>query len=75
LIGKAASDASFAALHKGSIMVLVVVGICDFREALDRREASAYSQPVVPALVYFGPLVAWFRKSTAADCGRHRYSN
>jgi hypothetical protein len=73
LIGKAASGARFAALHKGSIMVLVVVGICDFREALDRREASASSQPVVPGT--FGPLVAWFRKSTAADCGRHRYSD
>jgi hypothetical protein len=44
LIGKAASGARFAALHKGSIMALVVVRTCDLGEALGRREASASSQ-------------------------------
>ena len=61
LIGKAASGARFAALHKGSIMALVVVGICDFGEALGRREASASSQPVVPGAGLFrapGSLVS-----------------
>lgn len=61
LIGKAASGARFAALHKGSIMALVVVGICDFGEALGRREASASSQPSVPGTGLFrapGSLVS-----------------
>jgi hypothetical protein len=58
---KAASGAHFAALHKGSIKALVVVGICDFGEVLGRREASASSQPVVPGTGLFrapGSLVS-----------------
>jgi pimeloyl-ACP methyl ester carboxylesterase len=75
LIGKAASGAHFAALHKGSIKALVVVEFV----ILVRRWVAAKRPPPASlpfrALAYFGPLVAWFRKSTAADCGRHRYSD